>query len=318
MGENMSSKDFDHLTIMRIRTGPNQGDATERQMLDAINSTGSFRTRLMLHPDGSQTRMKTKGGMPEFITDEVQTATEETELTVYMESGQLEYTWPGEGNPTASYAAQWHFLNIATDGEYLGYIKYDAAHIGNQKNNPALSEGQNSLAVGYPPKTDPAKDTASREAYAGATVSKKMIMSMFPASVYSGKMRSFMQALYGAKESKNNPLGLKVAGSSIVLTYTRTDVELTLGLWVHNSPGIFTAVDTNGDTSYWLLSVTATQLTAYPIKQDDAGKELLKIYNSSAVTDRAKLEPYRSKCRGWVGLPRCKSMCRGRGPRRSE
>ena len=80
--------------------------------------------------------------------------------------------------------------------------------------------------------------------------------------------------------------------SSFVLTYTRTEIELTLGLWAHNSPGIFTAVDLNGDTSFWLLSVTTTQFTAYPIKQDDAGKELLKTYNSSAITDRAKLEPY--------------------------
>ena len=284
----MSNKDFDHLTIMRTRTGPCQGDSTERQMLDAINDTGSFRTRAMIHPDGSQTRMKTKGGMPEFITDEVHTTTEETELTVYMESGQLEYTWPGAENPTASYAASWHFLNIATDGEYLGYIKYDAAHIGNQKNKPALSEGQNSLAVGYPPKADPAKDTASREAYAAATVSKKMMMSMFPASLYSGKMRKFIQAQYGAKEALNNPLGVKLSGTSFTLVYTKGDDELVLGLWAHNSPGIYTAAD----GTYWLLSVTTTEFSWYPIKQDKAGAALLKVYTSSTATDRDKLEAY--------------------------
>ena len=284
----MSNKDFDHLTIMRTRTGPCQGDSTERQMLDAINDTGSFRTRAMIHPDGSQTRMKTKCGMPEFITDEVHTTTEETELTVYMESGQLEYTWPGVENPTASYAASWHFLNIATDGEYLGYIKYDAAHIGNQKNKPALSEGQNSLAVGYPPKADPAKDTASREAYAAATVSKKMMMSMFPASLYSGKMRKFIQAQYGAKEALNNPLGVKLSGTSFTLVYTKGDDELVLGLWAHNSPGIYTAAD----GTYWLLSVTTTEFSWYPIKQDKAGAALLKVYTSSTATDRDKLEAY--------------------------
>lgn len=283
----MSSKDFDHLTIIRTRTGPCQGDSTERQMLDAINNTGSFRTRMMLHPDGSQTRMKTKGGMPEFITDEI-TVSEETAPTVYMESGQLEYTWPGAENPTASYAASWHFLDIATDGEYLGYIKYDAAHIGNQKNNPALSEGQNSLAVGYPPKTDPAKDAASREAYAAATVSKKKMMSMFPASLYSGKMRKFIQAQYGAKEALNNPLGVKLSGTSFTLVYTKGDDELVLGLWAHNSPGIYTAAD----GTYWLLSVTTTEFSWYPIKQDKAGAALLKVYKSSVATDRDKLEAY--------------------------
>ena len=66
----MSKDDFDHLTIRRTRYGTPQGDAVERTMLDAINDTGSFRTRIRQNADGSTTRMKTKGGMPEFVTDE--------------------------------------------------------------------------------------------------------------------------------------------------------------------------------------------------------------------------------------------------------
>ena len=285
----MSNKDFDHLTIMRTRTGPCQGDSTERQMLDAINDTGSFRTRVMIHPDGSQTRMKTKGGMPEFITDEVHTTTEETELTVYMESGQLEYTLPGLENPERSYPAKWHFLDIDPSGDYLGYIHYDpASSVGAQKNDPALYEGMDSLAVGYPKKTTTSADDASRAQYESATAAKKLMMSMFPASLYSGKMRSFIQAQYGAKETTDDPLRVTISGASATLEYIRANQSITLGLWAHNSPGIYTAAD----GTFWLLSVSTTQFIAYPIKQDKAGKALLKVYNSTAVTDRSKLEPY--------------------------
>lgn len=274
--------------------GGAMGSAVERQMRASVPDTNSFNTRFNTNPDGSVTRLRTRGGMCEYVTEQLPTTTPEKKpAKVYMESGQLEYTWPGEGNPTRSYSAKWHFLDINPSGDYLGYIRYqNPSDIGTQDNDPALSESMDSLAVGYPKKTTAPADDASREAYANATIAKKMIMSMFPASLYSGKMRSFMQALYGAKEDNSSPLGLKVAGSSFVLTYTRTDIELTLGLWAHNSPGIFTAVDINGDTSFWLLSVTSTQFTAYPIKQDAAGKELLKTYNSSTITDRTKLEPY--------------------------
>lgn len=274
--------------------GGAMGASQERQMRASVPDTNSFNTRFMTNADGSTTRLRTRGGMCEYVTEQLATTTpKKNPEKVYMESGQLEYTWPGEGNPTRSYSAKWHFLDIDPSGNYLGYIRYqNPSDIGTQNNDPALSESMDSLAVGYPKKTTNEADDASREAYANATIAKKMIMSMFPASLYSGKMRLFMQAQYGAKESNNNPLGLKAAGSSFVLTYTRTNVELTLGLWAHNSPGIFTAVDLNGDTSFWLLSVTTTQFTAYPIKQDDAGKELLKTYNSSTVTDRTKLEPY--------------------------
>lgn len=274
--------------------GGAMGSAVERQMRASVVDTNSFTTRFNTNADGSVTRLRTRGGMCEYVTEQLPTsAPERSPVKAYMESGQLEYTWPGEGNPTRSYSAKWHFLDINPSGDYLGYIRYqNPSDIGTQDNDPALSESMDSLAVGYPKKTTVPADDASREAYANATIAKKIMMSMFPASLYSGKMRSFMQALYGAKEDKSSPLTLKVAGSSFVLTYVRTEIELTLGLWAHNSPGIFTAVDINGDTSFWLLSVTTTQFTAYPIKQDEAGKELLKTYNSSAITDRTKLEAY--------------------------
>ena len=268
--------------------GGAKGDANERQMRANLADTNSCRTSLRLNADGSTTRLRTRGGWCEYVTECEPTTPEDEDVKVYMESGQLEFTWPGEGNPTRDYPAKWRFLNISTLGDYLGYIKHKNEDIGKQKNKPALFEGMDSLAVGYARKPTTAEDAAARLSLAEATILKKMILSMFPASLYSGKMRAFMQAQYGAKETNNWPFSINAVGSSFTLKYIRDENELTLGLWVHNSPGIFTAPD----GTYWLISISATEFSYYPITQDKAGKALLKVYESSVATDRTKLEAY--------------------------
>lgn len=63
----MSYKDGDW-SIFPTRTGIATGSANERQMLDAIGGADSFRTRVMVNADGSTTILRTKGGMPRFMT----------------------------------------------------------------------------------------------------------------------------------------------------------------------------------------------------------------------------------------------------------
>ena len=55
--------------LFPTRTGSAIGASKERGMLDNIGGSGSFRTQLWNQPDGSTTRLKTKDGMPEFITE---------------------------------------------------------------------------------------------------------------------------------------------------------------------------------------------------------------------------------------------------------
>jgi len=114
----MSDKEFDHKTIMRVRHGPNQGDSFERGMLDAINDTGNFRTRIFTHPDGSITRLKTKGGMPEFITDEVSATLPESTCTLKMDSGVVDLV---SATFSGALSDDWGFCHDAV--ENLGKTK---------------------------------------------------------------------------------------------------------------------------------------------------------------------------------------------------
>lgn len=52
------------------RTGPSIGASKERGMLDNVGGSNSFKTKMWLQPDGCVTRLKTKDGMPEFITEQ--------------------------------------------------------------------------------------------------------------------------------------------------------------------------------------------------------------------------------------------------------
>lgn len=59
---------------LATRTGTPIGDAGERTMLAALGGSDGFRKRFQLNADGSTTMLKTKNGMPRFITDPVATA----------------------------------------------------------------------------------------------------------------------------------------------------------------------------------------------------------------------------------------------------
>lgn len=57
-------------TIWPVRSGTPFGTANERQMLDAIGGSEGFRTRIRTMPDGSEVRLRTKNGMPQFETSD--------------------------------------------------------------------------------------------------------------------------------------------------------------------------------------------------------------------------------------------------------
>lgn len=60
--------------FLATRTGVPIGQAGERTMLAALGGSDGFRKRFQLNADGSTTMLKTKNGMPRFITDTVATS----------------------------------------------------------------------------------------------------------------------------------------------------------------------------------------------------------------------------------------------------
>lgn len=64
----MSYNDKKFGPIFPVRNGVATGSANERQMLDTIGGSESFRTRIQKNDDGSETILRTKNGMPQFTT----------------------------------------------------------------------------------------------------------------------------------------------------------------------------------------------------------------------------------------------------------
>lgn len=218
--------------------------------------------------------------------------------TAYLESGQLEWTFPGELNPERYDPAKWHFLDIPTTDKYLGWAQTSPPKkTGTQKNKPDLYEGMPSIAVGYPQGEDADKNAETKAKYADTTIVKKLIANYFPASLFSGKMRLFIQAQYGGQE-KIQPYGLEIGlvGTSAVLKYRgKKGATVQFGVYSHISPGIFTAPDGN----YWLLSITNPtgflyQVDAYPISTSPAASGMKQRLKESSMTDdeRRKIEAY--------------------------
>lgn len=218
--------------------------------------------------------------------------------TAYLESGQLEWTFPGESNPERYDAAKWHFLDIPTTDKYLGWAQTSPqSKSGAQKNKPALFESMASIAIGYPQGDDAAKNAETKAEYSDTTLIKKMIAGVFPASLFSGKMRLFMQSQYGGQEKiQSYGLAIGLVGTSAILKYRgKKGASVQLGVYSHISPGIFTAPDGN----YWLLSITNPtgflyQVDAYPISTSPAASGMKQRLKESSMTDdeRRKIEAY--------------------------
>lgn len=107
---------------LATRTGVPIGHAGERGMLDALGGSDGFRKRYQLNADGSMTMLKTKNGMPRFITEG---GANQLVITVSSEScadvfGSTFVTHTiSVSQPTA--ILNWWFVDIAATGG----INYD-------------------------------------------------------------------------------------------------------------------------------------------------------------------------------------------------
>lgn len=289
MGKNMSKDGFDHKTIMRVRTGPNQGDATERQMLDAIDDTGNFRTRLMLHPDGSTTRMKTKAGMPEFITDEVPPVEDET-CTLKLDNGVVDLLSASFLGTTAG----------DHDDGILHRTSYVSQHIAASVADPATGPVDGTI---HPPKfvgVSPDDNLAAASfkylgeyPFGASAYDKKRMSVLCSPSIFTGKMRQYMQALYGRHdhaEILRLPDAPSMNGPSIYFDATKKfgDESNPTGAAVRfdTNCGIFTDQET---CKHYLISVAGSTTTIYRMLATTCAEKLRKKLLDPAITLGTKI-----------------------------
>ena len=61
--------DNDDDDIFPTRDGAAQGKSLENRMLQSVGGKNTIRTKIVENADGSKTRLRTRGGMPEFVTE---------------------------------------------------------------------------------------------------------------------------------------------------------------------------------------------------------------------------------------------------------
>lgn len=212
--------------------------------------------------------------------------------SLYMESGQPGWDSWGTGDIRLGDAGKWYFLDIPTADKYLGAISSS----GKQANNPALAEAQRSLAIGWPAAktgTDAEKlaaDEKTRADYTIFTQMKKKLVAAFPPAIFSGKMRLFMQALYGARETLKPVLEGDDPIAPVVMSFVGQDDQSGRVLNVaSDAMGVFSAPD----GTYWLLTILtgAKKVMFNRIITSGSGSLVASLKNLNAV-DRVKAEAY--------------------------
>lgn len=299
------------------RVGDAQGGSTERQMLDRLGHSGGYRTSYRTNADGSESRLDTRNGAPRFTTediDEVDELVEPPEVEyppVYLESGQLVYSFPGDLNPTRLNPATWRFMEL----NYQGWVRRppdpnDPIFTDNWPDPQSVRDGCNSQSIGirktwlkpdYREKEEKLVEASKADTKFATDdpqdiPGKKITAVAIPASIYSGKMQLFIQALMGARRD-DNPLGLKLIGAEILHTLSGGGQSINLGTYAHNSPGILSS-----SSGYWLIVITnptgsAYVVVGYPIKVPKEidwirAKALAPGTAMNSAPGRAALEAY--------------------------
>jgi len=298
--------------LFPTRTGTAIGGGGERTMLDRTGA-GGFRKDFRTELDGSVTMLTTHGGMPRFQNFGAVIGSTSIAVTyTYMDTGNLLVEYPAPLSPTRLDPSKLSFIDIGTGSDYLGEISLVADTFGQQSTdqltNRHMVEDMDSLAIGWkvptvftPPETLETWTAAKKAAMESSSVNKKIVIGNFPASLWTGKMRLFMQAQYGMPlEATNFGFYPDLVGTELVLKYRNTTASAVWqpGYWTHKSAGIFTA----GNGEYFVIDITSGNPTipgfacySYEIKQTNSTVATVIKDRIAETTDPdalAKLEAY--------------------------
>lgn len=295
----MALDDNEDKKRLPYRHGGWAGRNNERDMLFRADGSSSFKTSLRDLPDGSQVMLRTKDGMPQFtITKKSETDTPTVTESAYLESGQLEFPYPAPLSPYADSAATWNMLDLSPADTFMASVGTTDTTMGNQVPGQTLLNKQKSKSV--------CDQTDTKQ----GVLNKKMCMQYFPASMWSGRMRLFMQAQYGqplredAKLPKSYKFRLQLFDGGlpqVVYVFdsnSETQEVISLGWTAGGSVGIFR----DSDCVYWLVKIiqgaSSYTFRAHRLSFSTVGNSILRYIkktNPSGLLQK-KLEAYLFAC----------------------
>lgn len=294
----MSVDDPDKKPLNQTRFGVATGHANERQMLDSRADTFGIRTIIKQNSDGSETMCRTHAGMPRFITNEVPKEEEPLPSPMFLETGHTQYPTARTINQyygVGSGQGQWWF-KVATNALWLGYISSVTGTQSDADNRKFFNKFGGATppsgATLYDGMISPATSVTKTPSATliDAMIAKRAAMVSCPASMFSGKMRLFMQARYGALLDTTQVGGyFRIEG---VGNTVRVDSVLLANLG-NLGAGLFTT----SDKRYFIIKAAGTSVQVIPLKARSgyakAVSDLQAVIQSGAIgTDLEKAEAY--------------------------
>ena len=179
------------------REGVAQGRSVENRMLSSVGGQNTIRTKIIDNPDGTKTRLRTRSGMPEFVTDKVKTVSEPTYTYRYMTSGAYDLGDINAANPLLSSSAIVHKMAYVAANEYGAFYSLTPSIF----KIPALANGSESII--YNQTTKPS----------GLLNENKTTMYRNRPSMFSGLLRRMVQGQYGCgfADCKSGPVPVYIS-----------------------------------------------------------------------------------------------------------
>lgn len=227
--------------------------STAWRMIGRVGGAGGIRKDYQTNADSTVTRLSTRNGMPELITDVV---INPTVCELGMDSGVVDLTSAG------------FFLDAnSNDGGVLHHTTYIQEYI------DAAAPGDKLIIDKiHPPELDGIAtiDGSPALSYPFGNYTRKRASVQCPVSIFTGKTRLYVQALYGRHKATSN------------IEYVDSLGTPSLNIKARDS-GSDIAIDTNcgiyldpSTAEHWLISV---------------GTSLAVIYKLSALACAEKLRP---------------------------
>ena len=268
-------------TIFPVRTGVATGGANERQMLDVLSGSQNIRTELRDNLDGSQTMLRTRGGFPEFSTNH--TVGTPTDICfIAMDTGVVDMLDVGDGQPLQKSSGKVYRTTYMQTQASVGSVA-----TGFGKISPPMVTGK--------VVADGADSVGFNIKRSGTDlVDKKKLAWRLPPSLFTGRARMYVQALYGG----NNPfISLSDASGGIGrpvlgINTKQRDADDLPAVRMGSGCGIYLDKMTG---KHYMLAPTGTVVYVYEMAVSDCAKKLRpKIKNGSTLSEkeRERVEAY--------------------------
>lgn len=236
-------------------------------------------------PDGSSARFESNNGVQRAMVWPVGGGGDD-ELYPYMETGCFTNSSAFASQELRELPAKWRFGDIPTVSDWLGGIRIKSGRQIKRQPTPIdthiLRDNIDSLAIGYKRYASPESDAQSKEMNFEKMLEKKLILNQYPAGVFSGKFRLFMQAQYGAHlDSFRMRISVSGAGTTFLYYLAKDmdggDIDWQLTHFSQDSVGLHTTPD----FKYFALRIIEisggrVQVKASPIVFNDLGEIILK------------------------------------------